>query len=212
MAETNTDTEAITAVQSIFRGIARRTGIPWDAQNDQDVLKAVRLLEDAIVERSAGRIARQMIGAAASAVDPAARTDTSPHRAALNAASPAEPAQQQQAAQPATPPPSAAPPPRQGPTLRRITAQTGPTIQGGASAATLQQQYLEAVGRFQLYQSLKRRWRETQRIPIEAEVLGFDLADPSLEGALHVAMNKAQAAWRSATKPLRTEEAEEVPS
>jgi hypothetical protein len=67
------------------------------------------------------------------------------------------------------------------------------------------------VGRFQLYQSLKRRWRETQRIPIEAEVLGFDLADPALEGALHVAMNKAQAAWRSATKPLRTEEAEEVP-
>jgi hypothetical protein len=191
--------------------MARRTGIPWDAQNDQDVLKAVRLLEDAIVERSAGRIARQMIGAAASAVDPAARTDTSPHRAALNAASPAEPAQQQQAS-PASPAPSTAPPPRQGPTLQRITPNTGPTIQGGASEATLQQQYLEAVGRFQLYQSLKRRWRETQRIPAEAEVLGFDLADPSLEGALHVAMNKAQAAWRSATKPLRTEEAEEVTS
>jgi hypothetical protein len=208
MTETNTDTEAITAFQGIFRGIARRTGIPWDAQNDQDVLKAVRLLEDAIVERSAGRIARQMIGAAASAVDPAARTDTSPR----HAASPAEPAQQQQAAQPATPAPTATPPPRQGPTLQRITPNTGPTIQGGASEATLQQQYLEAVGRFQLYQSLKRRWRETQRIPAEAEVLGFDLADPSLEGALHVAMNKAQAAWRSATKPLHETEAEEVAS
>jgi hypothetical protein len=206
MAETNTDTEAITAFQGLFRGIAKRTGIPWDEHNDADVLKAVRLLEDSIVERSAGRIARQMIGAAASAVDPAARTDTSPHRAAP----PAEPAPHQ-AAQPATPPTPATPPANQGPTLRRITAQTGPTIQGGASAATLQQQYLEAVGRFQLYQSLKRRWRETQRIPAEAEVLGFDLADPSLEGALHVAMNKAQAAWRSATKPLRTEEAEEVP-
>jgi hypothetical protein len=206
MAETNTDTEAITAFQGLFRGIAKRTGIPWDEHNDADVLKAVRLLEDSIVERSAGRIARQMIGAAASAVDPAARTDTSPHRAAP----PAEPAPHQ-AAQPATPPTPATPPANQGPTLRRITAQTGPTIQGGASAATLQQQYLEAVGRFQLYQSLKRRWRETQRIPIEAEVLGFDLADPALEGALHVAMNKAQAAWRSATKPLRTEEAEGVP-
>jgi hypothetical protein len=201
----------IEAFQGLFRGIAKRTGIPWDERNDADVLSAVRLLEDAIVERSAGRVARRIIGAAGLDADPKARTDTSSRHAALSAAPPAEPAQQQQAAQPATPPPSAAPSPRQGPTLQRIAPNTGPTIQGGASAATLQQRYLEAVGRFQLYQSLKRRWRETQRIPIEAEVLGFDLADPSLEGALHVAMNKAQAAWRSATKPLHETEAEEVP-